>query len=57
MFKGEWNEVATLLRNEHDGMQINQGRLNSLAQTLLPHFPEMRNTLNSIARRTSGSHQ
>lgn len=50
----QWIELARLLRMEWSGDAIDRARALSLARTLLPHFPELRNTLTHIQRRLSG---
>jgi hypothetical protein len=46
-------QLAKMLETEWNGGGIDRARARELAETLLPHHPEIRNTLNSVRARMS----
>lgn len=44
-------QLAKMLEAEWDGGGIDRARARELAERLLPHHPEIRNTLNSVRAR------
>lgn len=48
---GQWQELAEILRTEWQGAAIDRRRAQILAGGLLPHHPELRNTLTHIQNR------
>ncbi|MBX9634712.1 MAG: hypothetical protein K2X44_06995 [Magnetospirillum sp.] len=47
----QWKELAHLLEEEWHGQAIDRHQACTLAATLLPQFPELRNTLTHIQSR------
>lgn len=46
-------QLAKLLETEHRSGAIDRVRARELAERLLPHHPELRNTLTSVRNRMS----
>lgn len=46
-----WQELAHSLRTEWEGGFVDRQRMLELANELLPHSPEMRQTLTHLTRR------
>lgn len=47
----EMIQLAQMLETEWKGGAVDRKRVSALAERLLPHHPELRNTLSSVRRR------